>query len=238
MQLTIDTSSQKVGLALSDSNRIIQEYCWYSQENHTRELIPNIMQLLEKNKIAISSVTSIVIARGPGSFNGLRVGMSVAKGLAFAREVPLVGISTLSAEAYLHAASHLPVCPLHEAGRSEVATALFQMQEGQWQQLQEEHITTAEQLQQETTAETIFCGEITISLAAKLRQIFGAQAQIFPIPDTICRASLVAQLGWQRLVKKDYDNPATLQPLYLRRPPITRPGTDKYFIIHSQIMDE
>ncbi len=238
MQLTIDTSSQKVGLALSRGDSIIQECAWYSRENHTRELIPGIIRLLDANNIGIHTLDSIVVARGPGSFNGLRVGMSVAKGLAFALHIPLIGISTLAAEAYLHAGTDSAICPLHEAGRGEIATALFQMREREWQQLKEEHITTMNQLFLELSGETIFCGEITPTLTTELKRVYGEQVRIFPLPDNVCRANLVARLGWQRLTKKDCDDAATLQPLYLRRPPITRPRANKHIIMQPTVTDE
>jgi len=238
MQLTIDTSSQKIGIALSNTDKIVQEYMWHSQENHTRELMPGIMGLLECHNVTIHAIDCIFVAKGPGSFNGLRVGMSTAKGLALALNIPLIGISTLAAEAYLHAGSDLPLCPLHEAGHGEVAAALFQMVKEEWQQLQEEHITTIDQLPSVIGNNVTFCGEITTALAAEIKNVFGEQANIFPLPDNICRASLIAQLGLKRLAEKDFDNASTIQPLYLRRPPITRPKADKRIIMQDSVTDE
>ena len=238
MQLTIDTSSQKVGIALSLNDSIIGANSWYSQENHTRELTPGIKKLLEQNETNMNDIDCIYVARGPGSFNGLRVGMSFAKGLALALKVPLIGISTLTAEAYLHAGQESPVCPLHEAGRGEVAAALYQRVNGVWRILKEEHITTVDCLFTETSGETVFCGEITEKLTTELRKIFGQAIYIAPLPESICRAVLIARLGWQRMTRKDYDNIITLQPLYLRRPPITRPRADRHFIIKTPTAEE
>ncbi len=239
MQLTIDTSSQKIGIALSRDERNITGYSWLSQENHTRELTPGIIKLLKENNANIQDINCIIIARGPGSFNGLRVGMSVAKGLALALNVPLIGISTLAAEAYALAGTTTSlVCPLHEAGRGEIAAAIFQMEKASLQQFREEHITTVEQLHLEENSNFIFCGEITAKLAGQIKNIFGNNTQITPLPDSVCRATLIAQLGWQRFKNNDYDNPTTLQPLYLRRPPITRPKADKRIIMQIKSSEE
>lgn len=161
MQLAIDTSTQSVGITLSRAGEILAENTWRSQESHTIELLPNLIRLLRQNNASLRSIDGVAVARGPGSFNGLRVGISTAKGLSIALDVPLVGVSTLAAEAFAHGDSPLPLCPIHNAGRQEVAAALYQMQEGIWHQLTKEHITTVEKLCSEIETETLFCGEIS-----------------------------------------------------------------------------
>ena len=231
MQLAIDTSTQSVGIALSSGDEILAEHKWHSKKNHTVELLPNLIRLLRQNNTDLHSIGGIAVARGPGSFNGLRVGISIAKGLSISLGLPLVGISTLEAEAFAHADSHLPLCPIHDAGRQEIATARYQMREGIWHRLTEEHITTVKKLCSETERGTIFCGAISPSIEADLKRGLGEQVSISHIIDRICRASLVAKLGWQRLNKGDSDDPVSLQPLYLRRPPITKPKGDKHVSI-------
>ena len=163
------------------------------------------------------------MARGPGSFNGLRVGISAAKGLAFSLGVPLIGISTLEAAAYQHAETGLPICPVFNAGRGEIAAALYQMQDGEWRQLAAEHLTTVEGLCSQITAETVFCGEYAPAIAAELRKQLGQRAIIPPSIAMVRRAGFLAELGQKRLEAGDYDDPATLQPIYLRLPHITKP---------------
>ncbi len=81
----------------------------------------------------------------------------------------IVGISTLEVEAFPYAATALPVCPIQNAGRGEIATALFQTKRGKWCRLVEEHITTVEALLPELKRRTIFCGEIPQEVALQLR---------------------------------------------------------------------
>jgi len=163
------------------------------------------------------------VARGPGSFNGLRVGISTAKGLAFSLGIPIVGISTLEVEAYQQAETGLPICPIFNAGRGEIATAIYQKKHNEWYQLATEHITTVEALCSQLTTKTIFCGEFIPSIAAQLRKKLNEKAIIPPSATRLRRASFLAELGLKRLETGNYDNLATLQPLYLRRPPITKP---------------
>ncbi|MDP2952232.1 MAG: tRNA (adenosine(37)-N6)-threonylcarbamoyltransferase complex dimerization subunit type 1 TsaB [Chloroflexota bacterium] len=222
MELAIDTSSALASVALASRGEVVGELTWQTGRNHTAHLLPNLVHILGLAGVGVESLEGIIIAQGPGSFNGLRVGMSTAKGLAFALEVPLVGIGTLEAEAYPHAYTGLPLCPLFDAGRGEIATATFQRRKGQWLKLEEERLTTLEELCAHTRGRTVFCGQVS-PVAARLREALGTKAIIPDGAALLRRAGALAELGWLRLRDGDRDDPATLQPLYLRRPAITIP---------------
>ena len=223
MLLAIDTSTDNVSIALIQDSRLLTELTWHCKQNHSVELLPRLNQLLEWAKLDIKSLTGVVVARGPGSFNGLRVGVTTAKGLAFSLNIPVVGISTLEATAYQFAETALPVCAISNAGRGEIAAALFQQKGNDWLRLSEEHITTVETLCSEIAEKTVFCGEYVPIIASRLKETLGDKAVIPPTAALIRRAAFLAELGEKRLDAGNYDNPATLQPLYLRQPPITQP---------------
>jgi len=223
MQLAIDTSTDTASLALVQDGEVLAELTWRCGQNHTVQLLPHLAHLLDKTEVNLQSLSCITVARGPGSFNGLRVGISTAKGLAFSLGIPIVGISTLEVDAYQHAETGLPICPIFNAGRGEIATAIYQKKHHMWCQLISEHITTVDALCSQITTKTIFCGEFTPFIATELRKQLKQRAIIPPPATRLRRASFLAELGQQRLEAGDYDNPATLQPLYLRQPPITKP---------------
>jgi len=223
MELAIDTSSNSAGIALSHKGDILTELTWQAARNHTVELMPNLVYLLHQAKVEPNSLEAIIVAKGPGSFNGLRVGISTAKGLAFSLNIPLIGISTLEVEAYPFACTGLPLCPIHKAGQEEIATALYQQKDNEWYCLEKEHLTTIEALCQGIHQETLFCGEIPLNAVSEIRQSLGERAIIPQAPTRLRRAGFLAMLGWQRLTRGEQDNPATLQPLYLRPPHITKP---------------
>lgn len=223
MQLAIDTSTDTASLALVQDGEVLAELTWRCGQNHTVQLLPHLAHLLDKTEVNLQSLSCIIVARGPGSFNGLRVGISTAKGLAFSLGIPIVGISTLEADAYQHAETGLPICPILNAGREEIATALYQKKQNKWRQLLSEHITAVDTLCSQIATKTIFCGELTPFIATELRKQLKQRVIIPPPATRLRRASFLAELGQQRLEAGDYDNPATLQPLYLRRPPITKP---------------
>jgi tRNA threonylcarbamoyl adenosine modification protein YeaZ len=221
MLLAIDTSTDSASLALVQEGKVLAEATWRCGQNHSVELLPRLAQLFKEAKVELQSITCVIVAKGPGSFNGLRVGISTAKGLAFSLGIPIIGISSLELEAYQHAETGLPVCPIFNAGRGEIATALYQKKDNEWCQLVPEHITTVEALDSEIKGKTLFCGEYVPLIASRLKKKLGQRAVI--APDQLRRASLLVELAKPRLEAGDYDHPATLQPLYLRRPAITQP---------------
>ena len=221
MELAIDTSTETASIALSSQGEIVAELTWHAGQNHTTELIPNLISILEQAKLNLKDINGVIVAKGPGSFNGLRVGMSTAKGLALALKIPLVGISTLEVEAFPYAATTLPICPIQNAGRGEIATALFQTKRGKWCRLVEEHITTVETLLPELKRRTIFCGRIPPEIALHLRERLKRKALVVESAAGLRRAGYLAELGWRRLKVGDFDHSPTLEPLYLRRPAIT-----------------
>ncbi len=223
MHLAIDTSTDTASLALVQEDEILAELTWRCGQNHTTQLLPHLAHLLNQTKLSLQSTTGIIVARGPGSFNGLRVGISTAKGLAFSLGIPIVSISSLEVEAYQHAETGLPICPIFNAGRGEIATAIYQAKHNEWRQLIAEHITTVETLCSQIITKTIFCSEFIPFIATQLTKQLKQKAIIPPPAARLRRASFLAELGLKRLKAGDYDNPATLQPLYLRRPPITKP---------------
>lgn len=95
MLLAIDTASQYASIAVHDGQRLLVEETWLANQDHTRTLLPHIQRALVDTNTGIEALTAIAVALGPGSFNGLRVGLSTAKGLAIARGLPLTGASTL-----------------------------------------------------------------------------------------------------------------------------------------------
>ena len=224
MELALDTSTEIASIALSRCGEVEAEMTWPSGQNHTVELVPNLLHLLHEAKIKLQEIDAIIVAKGPGSFNGLRVGVGTAKGLAFALGIPLVGIETLEVEAFPYAKTGLPICPVQDAGRGEIAVALYQLQKGEWQKRVEEHITTVEELANNIASKTIFCGRFSPDIAQQIERQLGERAVI--VCTSLRRAGFLAELGWRRLERGEIDRPTTLQPLYLRRPSVTTKMTE------------
>ncbi len=223
MSLAIDTSTETASLALAQDETVLAELTWRLKQNHTTQLLPNLKNLFNLTGATAQTLTAVFVAQGPGSFNGLRVGVSAAKGLAFSLGIPIIGVNSLEVAAYQYAETGLPVCAIFSAGRSEVATATYRIKYGKWQQLVKADIVTVERLCSQTTQKTMFCGEYLPYVAAQITAILQKKAVIPPQTTDFKRASFLLELGRQRLHAGNIDNSITLQPIYLRRPPIGAP---------------
>ncbi len=222
MELAIDTSSNIVSIGLSHKGEMVAVLTWQTRRNHTIELLPNLVCLLQQAKITLASIEAIVVARGPGSFNGLRVGISTAKGLAFTLNIPLLGINTLEAEVYRFAFTGLPLRAIQKAARQEVATAVYRQKDKNWQCLEVDNLTSIEAVCRRTKQRTIFCGEIPVDIAEQIEHNLGRRAIICRNAGP-SRGSSLATLGWQELGNGRHGDVSSLQPIYLRPPHITKP---------------
>lgn len=222
MQVALDTSTDIASLALVKDGLVLAEMTWRTNRNHTVQLLPNLEQMLKLTASDTNSLMAVIVGLGPGSFNGLRVGVSAAKGLAFSLNVPIVGINSLEVTAYQYVLTGLPICPIINAGRSEVATAVYQTINERWQQTIPDQIVTLEQLCAQINQKTIFCGEFMPEIGPILRDKLGDKAILASTLTDLRRGAFLAELGLKRLNAGDTDNVSTLQPIYLRRPPITQ----------------
>lgn len=218
--LAIDTATRMASIALYDGERVHSEETWRSERNHTVELMPSLVRLLDRQGVSPQGLTGVVVALGPGSFTGLRIGLSVAKGLALALKVPLVGVPTLDALAYAQAGQDLPLYAVVQAGRGRVCTALYQREGGRWRRMTDYRITTLADLCQQVEGPTLFCGEMEAEGVRFLQENLGQWAVVASPAFCLRRAGYLAELGWQRLKRGEADDPATLSPIYLHHPKI------------------
>ena len=223
MLLAIDTSTRYGGVALWRGDRTVSSLSWYSSHNHTVELMPAIEYILGHAKANLPELKGIAVALGPGGFSALRVGISAAKGLALPLNIPLVGVSTLETEAYPYAGTNLPIYPLLDAGRSEVATATFQKAGGRWRRLEEEHICKPEELVESISKRSLLCGEGVPYRSEYLRQALGRNGLILSFHTPASRLWALATLASERLTMGESGSLGTIEPLYLRKPSIGTP---------------
>ena len=221
MLLAIDAATRMPGLALYDGECVVAEETWRSADGHTVELVPGLMRMLERQRVSPSELRGIAVALGPGSFTGLRIGLSVAKGLALTLAIPLIGIPTLDILVYAQARRPGPVCAVLQAGRGRVCAAFYRWRKGQWQRQGDYRLTTFDELCADIETQTFFCGEIDAQVTELLRERLGERAVVASPASSLRRAGYLAELGWQRLERGEVDDPATLAPIYLRYPPIS-----------------
>jgi tRNA threonylcarbamoyladenosine biosynthesis protein TsaB len=209
--LAVDTSTRVASAALYDGVRVRAEESWESPRRHTVELAPRVVQMLHGQ---VSDLAGLAVATGPGSFTSLRIGMALAKGLALARGVPLVGIPTLDVSAYAVRRHRGTLYATLHAGRGRICLAPYRWRRGRWRRSDNMTISTWKKLADAAEGDAVFCGEIDAQGLAVLKNR-AAKTIIPSAAQRLRRAGYLAELGWQRLARGEQDDPATLQPIYL-----------------------
>lgn len=217
MLLALDTSTERASIALYDGE-LRAEYSWLSRGEQTRELMPAVDHLLSAAALDVSVLTGIVVATGPGSFNGLRVGMTVAKGLALVQNLPIVGVPTLDVVAYQHLFYPHIVHAVVRAGRGRIATAMYSVADGRLQRFGEYRNTTVADLCTQVVPPALVAGEMTPAMAEEMRGLVREGVNITSGAATWHRAGYLAEIGLSRLQKGEPDDLASLQPIYLAQP--------------------
>lgn len=216
MILALDTSTRTASIAIyGEKEGVVSELTWRSSNHHTVELTPYLDLLLRQNP---DELAGIAVALGPGSFTGLRVVLSLAKGFALAQGIPLIGIPTLDVLAYSQSHQPLPICALLEAGRGRICAAFYE--EVTFRRVSDYLLTTVEGLSSEITRPMLVCGEIDEMGRAILEKRLGDRAVIVSSAGSLRRAGYLAELGLERLQRGEVDDPRTLEPLYLHHPEI------------------
>lgn len=215
MLLAIDTSTRRVGLALYDGEQVLAEQVWSSRDFHTVELGPAVRDMLARLGLTPASLSVLAVALGPGSFTGLRIGLALAKGMALAHHLALVGIPTLDILAAAQPVdASLELAAVLAAGRGRLAVGWYRVQDGAWQASAPLEALTALELNQRIRLPTLVCGELTAAEQRLLRRrrkfvVLASPAQ------SLRRPSFLAELAWKRWQAGQVDDPATLAPQYL-----------------------
>jgi tRNA threonylcarbamoyladenosine biosynthesis protein TsaB len=207
--LGLDTSTGTASVALFDGQRVMSETTWLAGREHSTRLLVEVEVALERVGKRAQDLTGLVVARGPGSFTGVRVALSVAKGIAAGLRVPLWGVNSLDVMAHAAGAVDLPVRAVLEAGRSRYATALY----AKGQCVQTPRLATIDQLEELIAEETVLIGELSEEARARL-----AGHPLTKLADPAAclrRAGFLAELGWRLAQSGDPGDPQALDALYV-----------------------
>ncbi len=212
--LAIDTCTSRSSIALRDAFAVRAESSWESDRHHTAAVSAHIHMLMRSCNIQPAQVGAVAVAIGPGSFTGVRCGLAIAKGMAVARDIPLIGVSAFGVIAAAQPNNQVPVYTVVEAGRGRVAVCRYDWQDGElradgpWSiQRWPDFVNT---ISASTGAPAWVCGDLTPTLAAMLDR----HGVIAPAPLNLRRAGVLAELAYARWLSGETDDPLTLMPIY------------------------
>lgn len=219
--LAFDTSSASGSVALVDDNVLAAEWTSSRVAAHAVWLLPHIDGLLRGVNLGIRDIDIFAVANGPGSFTGLRIGISVAKGLAWSLRKRAVGVSTLDALAMNFAYAGMPVCAALDARRGEMYAAIYDFSEGSPRAIMAQSALTPEGLSAaiaglDIKTPIIFAGS-GINAYADYIKTNVKNAIFAPEPLWHIRASNVALAAYEITRTKEALDPAMLPLVYLRK---------------------
>jgi tRNA threonylcarbamoyladenosine biosynthesis protein TsaB len=215
MLLAIDSSTRSSGVAIYDGVQVLYESSWQSAQFHSVELSPAIDLALQRVGLGTKDLKAIAIAIGPGSYTGLRIGLALAKGLAFARSLPLIAVPSLDVQAAGQPLQDLPMAAVLQAGRGRLAVGWYHVKKEAWAPQGEPGLMSAAQLAEQITKPTYISGELNAEDRATLGRKYKNAVLASP---AWCqrRPAVLAELAWQRWQAGDISDPAGLAPIYLQ----------------------
>lgn len=213
--LALDTSTNVLGISLHKDSEVIGEFITNLKKNHTIRLMPAIDQLMKEVGMMPGQLDKIVVAKGPGSYTGVRIGLTTAKSLAWALNIPIIGISSLESLAYQGRFFDSYICPFFDARRGTVFTCLYKWEKTELVQVfEEQNILMKEWLKQmeESKEEILFLSPDIDIYNSMINDHLGELAIIPEKSYHLPKPSHVAIAGMQ----KASDHIHHLAPNYLR----------------------
>jgi len=213
--LFLETATEVCSVALSKGDKIVASISSDKGNSHTELLFPFIEEVLLLSECEISEIQGVVLSMGPGSYTGLRIGASAAKGICYALDIPLIAISTLQsivfgAKRYPIDVQNVRYCPMIDARRMEVFTALF-----------DDDGEIVSKIENKIIDETIFTSELENNIIFFCGNAVPKCQSILQHPNAhFIEAKLEAQNmllpALSKFEKKQFENVAYFEPFYLK----------------------
>ena len=217
--LTIETSTPTESVAVVRDGSVLAEIVETVGRGHTEKLLGAVESTLSRASAGLSELDAIAVSIGPGRFSGLRVGLATAKGLAAARDLPVVPVQSLEVLAESARPYEGLVCPMLDARRGEVYAALFHLGDGRERVLEDVAVAPAGMIERVQEAaggrDVLFLGSGVAACADDVRASLGGSAR-FPDADVSTATPLAMAAVVEELELPDPAEAAMLEPVYLR----------------------
>lgn len=225
MLIAIDTATQYLGLALYHDNALIAEQTWRTGNKHNLMLASTIQQMLHVCDVQPDDLSLVAVAKGPGSYTGLRIGVALAKGLASVNQLPLIGVDTLDIVASAQTFSntkHRLICIL-PAGRKRVIAGEYQVKKGRWRKASDPQITKWDDLLDSLDQPSYYlAGEIDADGLNAITDFENPEINLTVIDPAqrLRRPGILAREAWTMYHTGQADDfaPAKLAPVYMNTP--------------------
>lgn len=219
--LGIDSSGLVASAAIVSEEALIAEFTINNKQTHSQTLLPMIDQVVQMSNVSLEEIDGIAVAAGPGSFTGLRIGSSTAKGIGLALNKPILSIPTLEGLAYRMACTDGVICPLMDARRQQVYTGIYQMDaKERLVCITEQCAISVEEMIDKVNAldqKVHFLGDGVDVYREQIIEKIAVPYDFAPIPLNRQSAASVAALGIQYLKEGKVESADEHRPFYLRK---------------------
>ena len=218
--LALETATIAGSVAVVDDNEgLISEVRVDIKVAHSERLMPSVEWLLNASGLSINDIDAFAVSIGPGSFTGLRIGLSTAKGLAFATGKPLVPVKTLDAFARTLVYCSYTICPMLDARKNEVYAGLYRWDDDLCKKIVPETAISPEELLNDIkgSGTILFTGDGAIKYRELIEKIIGKDAVFAPSYRMSPSASSVAEIAFETLGQGDLPDPVSIIPFYIRK---------------------
>lgn len=221
--LSIECTASPASVCIFEDDKILASSYVNVKLTHSQTLLPMIEATLKSSLLAIDDIEGIAVAAGPGSFTGVRIGISVVKGLAASKDLPCVSVSALESMAYLFLDQSAIICPVMDARCNQYYNALFSVENGKVKRLCEDRAVLGNDLFEELkkiSSKVIICGDG----AEKFYEISKESENVILAPSTNRYQSAigVAKLSYNSFFNGDTIKQKDILPIYLRLPQAER----------------
>ncbi|MFZ4453420.1 tRNA (adenosine(37)-N6)-threonylcarbamoyltransferase complex dimerization subunit type 1 TsaB [Salibacterium aidingense] len=211
--LAIDTSTHVMGIALSQGDKLLAEYTTNFKKNHSLRLMPAIHQIMEEVGVSPAELDAVAVAKGPGSYTGVRIGVTTAKTMAWSLGIPVYGISSLQLQA--RNGKHFPgwICPFSDARRGQIYTGLYRFRDSFLREEEKDRIVLLEDwlsILKEKNEAVLFLSQDWKKHEPVIKDVLKEQAVFADFPDMQPRPGELLVLAGQMPAQEAH----TLAPEY------------------------
>jgi tRNA threonylcarbamoyladenosine biosynthesis protein TsaB len=215
--LAVDTATTSCSVAIVDKTSLLSEFTLAKEETHSKHLMDMIKAALKMSGLNFSDLDGFAVTRGPGSFTGLRIGISTIKGLAVASDKPVVGVSSLEALAFQVSYSYDLICPILDARKREVYFSRYRFLNGDLKKQTIERVAPPDQSVDDLNESCVFVGNGALLYKEMILEKMGELASFAPMIQNTIRASTLAYLSMAKFENYDTDDIEKILPYYIRK---------------------
>ncbi len=215
--LAVDTATKTCSVAVVDNDIPLAELTLARNQTHSIHIMEMIRSVLDLSGLTVADLDGFAVTVGPGSFTGLRIGISSIKGLAAASGKPVVGVSTLDALAVGFSHTSFLICPLLDARKGEVYFARYRWVDGRLKKENREQVSPPAQAFLNILEPSLFVGDGALVYKKQIIDDVGELAAFAPPAQNIIHASSVARAGMENFIKDNTEDLSAFAPQYIRK---------------------